>query len=195
MPKHPCVYLLASNRNGTLYIGVTSNLIARVWQHREHVAEGFTAKYDVTRLVWYEQHETMESAILREKRLKKWRWAWKVELVESANPSWRDLWPDILGLEPTSSLRPDLSSPRKHEPSSPRKHESSSPRKHKSSSPRKRGSTPTTPQPATSLDPRVRGDDGAGSLDPRVRGDDGAGSLDPHVRGDDDWGRGTDGGK
>ena len=174
MPKHPCVYLLASNRNGTLYIGVTSNLIARVWQHREHVAEGFTAKYDVTRLVWYEQHETMESAILREKRLKKWRRAWKVELVESANPSWRDLWPDILGLEPTSSPRPELSSPRKHEPSSPRKHESSSPRK--------RGSTPTTPQPATSLDPRVRGDDGAGALDPRVRGD-------------DDWGRGTDGGK
>jgi len=138
MPKHPCVYLLASHRNGTLYVGVTSNLVARVWQHREHAVEGFTAKYDVTRLVWYEQHEALESAILREKRLKKWRRAWKVELVDAFNPSWRDLWPDIVGLEPASS-------PRTH-----------------SSSPRTRGSTPATPKTATSMDPRVRGDDGVG---------------------------------
>jgi len=145
MPRHPCVYLLASRRNGTLYLGVTSNLVARVWQHREHVVEGFTAKYDVTRLVWYEQHETMESAILREKRLKKWRRAWKMELVDAFNPSWRDLWPDIVGLEPASSPRPEPSSPRP-EPSSPRT----------------RGSRPATPQTATSLDPRMRGDDGVG---------------------------------
>ena len=97
MPKHPCVYLLASNRNGTLYIGVTSNLIARVWQHREHVAEGFTAKYDVTRLVWYEQHETMPAAIAREKALKHWRREWKIRLIEEGNPGWRDLWGEIAG--------------------------------------------------------------------------------------------------
>ena len=165
MPRSPCVYLLASERNGTLYIGVTSNLTARVWQHRTHAVEGFTAKYDVTRLVWFEQHETMESAILREKRLKKWRRAWKVELVESVNPSWRDLWPDIIGLEPTSSPRRESSSPRR---------ESSSPRR-ESSSPRKRGSTPVTSPTATSMDSRVRGNDKARSLDSRVRGNDGVG--------------------
>ncbi|AEJ03185.1 GIY-YIG nuclease family protein [Nitrosomonas sp. Is79A3] len=93
----PAVYLLASQRNGTLYIGVTSNLIQRIWQHREGLAEGFTKKYGVKTLVWYEQHATMESAIAREKALKKWNRAWKLRLIEETNPQWRDLWPEING--------------------------------------------------------------------------------------------------
>mgnify|MGYP001261781247 FL=1 len=93
----PAVYLLASQRNGTLYIGVTSNLIQRIWQHREGLAEGFTKKYRVKTLVWYEQHATMESAIAREKALKKWNRAWKLRLIEETNPQWRDLWPEING--------------------------------------------------------------------------------------------------
>lgn len=93
----PAVYLLASQRNGTLYIGVTSNLIQRIWQHREGLAEGFTKKYRVKTLVWYEQHATMESAIAREKALKKWNRAWKLKLIEQTNPQWRDLWPEING--------------------------------------------------------------------------------------------------
>ena len=93
----PAVYLLASQRNGTLYIGVTSNLIQRIWQHREGLAEGFTKKYGVKTLVWYEQHATMESAIAREKALKKWNRAWKLKLIEETNPQWRDLWPEING--------------------------------------------------------------------------------------------------
>ena len=100
MDRQPCVYILASDRNGTLYVGVTSNLVGRTWQHREHVLGGFTERYDVVRLVWYEVHDTMESAILREKRIKKWRRAWKVQLIDQGNPSWRDLWPDIIGCEP-----------------------------------------------------------------------------------------------
>ena len=102
MEKQPCVYLLASDRNGTLYAGVTSDLVRRVWQHRTHAVEGFSNQYDVTRLVWFEQHESMESAIQREKRLKKWNRAWKVAMIDKVNPSWRDLWPDITGQEPTS---------------------------------------------------------------------------------------------
>ena len=93
----PAVYLLASQRNGTLYIGVTSNLIQRIWQHREGLAEGFAKKYRVKTLVWYEQHATMESAIAREKALKKWNRAWKLRLIEETNPQWRDLWPEING--------------------------------------------------------------------------------------------------
>jgi putative endonuclease len=99
----PCVYLLASDRNGTLYVGVTSNLVARIWQHREHQAEGFTSRYGVTRLVWYEMHDTMGSAIEREKRIKKWNRAWKVEMIDAMNPSWRDLWPDITGQIPKAT--------------------------------------------------------------------------------------------
>ena len=95
--KQPAVYLLATGKRGTLYIGVTSNLIARTWQHREHVVEGFTKRYDVTMLVWYELHGTMESAILREKQLKKWNREWKLRLVQESNPEWRDLWEDIVG--------------------------------------------------------------------------------------------------
>ncbi|WP_233431171.1 GIY-YIG nuclease family protein [Lysobacter enzymogenes] len=90
------MYLLASAKRGTLYIGVSSNLIQRIWQHREHLNEGFTERYDVTRLVWYELHETMESAIAHEKRLKKWKREWKIDLIEQTNPDWRDLWQDIV---------------------------------------------------------------------------------------------------
>ena len=93
----PAVYILASQRNGTLYIGVTSNLIQRIYQHRSHQAAGFTDRYDVTLLVWYELHDSMESAIGREKQLKKWQRKWKLDLIEQNNSGWRDLWPDIIG--------------------------------------------------------------------------------------------------
>jgi putative endonuclease len=82
----PCVYLLASKRNGTLYTGVTSNLLARTHQHRNGPVRGFTREYGVKLLVWFEQHATMESAIAREKRIKKWNRAWKLELIEAENP-------------------------------------------------------------------------------------------------------------
>jgi putative endonuclease len=88
----PCVYLLASKRNGTLYVGVTSDLIKRVWQHKNDVVESFSKKYSVHHLVWYELHENMESAITREKNIKIWKRAWKIELIEKCNPSWRDLY-------------------------------------------------------------------------------------------------------
>ncbi|MDX2298523.1 MAG: GIY-YIG nuclease family protein [Xanthomonadaceae bacterium] len=94
--KQPCVYILASKRNGTLYVGVTSNLAQRVWQHREHVVDGFTAKYGADRLAWYELHESMESAIAREKRLKAGNRASKIALIEAGNPEWKDLFPDIV---------------------------------------------------------------------------------------------------
>ena len=97
MDKQPATYILASGRNGTLYIGVTSNLISRICQHREHVVEGFTSKYNVIRLVWYELHGAMEDAILREKRIKKWNREWKVRLVEERNPYWNDLWVELIG--------------------------------------------------------------------------------------------------
>ena len=95
MGKQPATYILASGRNGTIYIGVTSNLVARVWQHRHHVVEGFTNRYGVTHLVWYELHGTMEEAILREKRIKKWNREWKIRLIEQENSYWNDLWPEI----------------------------------------------------------------------------------------------------
>ena len=94
--KHPAVYILASKRNGTLYIGVTSDLVQRVWQHKSDVAEGFTKKHGVHMLVWYELHEDMENAIIREKRLKKWNRAWKLRLIEEMNPEWKDLYESIL---------------------------------------------------------------------------------------------------
>ena len=94
MNKQPCVYILASCRNGTLYVGVTSNLIQRVWQHRNAVADGFTKQYGVHTLVWYEAHERMESAILREKQIKQWRRAAKLGLIEKANQDW-PLWADL----------------------------------------------------------------------------------------------------
>ena len=91
----PCVYILASERNGTLYIGVTSDLIARIWQHKNDVAEGFTQKYQTHYLVWYESHATMESAIAREKSLKKWNRIWKLRLIEQFNPDWLDLYEQL----------------------------------------------------------------------------------------------------
>ncbi len=95
--KQPCVYIMASQRNGTLYIGVTSNLIQRVWQHREDIVEGFTQDHGVKTLMWFEQHETMESAITREKAIKKWNRAWKLRVIEEQNPEWNDLWFEIIG--------------------------------------------------------------------------------------------------
>ncbi len=97
MDRYPVIYILASSRNGTLYIGVTSDLVARVWQHREHVVEGFTKQHDVAMLVWYEVAGTMEAAITREKQIKKWRRAWKIALIEKDNPYWNNLWSDIVG--------------------------------------------------------------------------------------------------
>jgi putative endonuclease len=95
--------MLTNQRNGRIYIGVTSDLIKRVWQHKNELAEGFTKKYQLHTLVWYEPHETMESAISREKSLKFWQRVWKVRLIEQLNPNWRDLYPEILGLD--SGLR------------------------------------------------------------------------------------------
>ena len=95
MEKQPAVYILANQRNGTLYIGVTSDLIQRIWQHKENLVEGFTKKYGCHTLVYFEQHTEMAAAILREKQMKKWNRAWKIALIEKENPTWRDLWPDI----------------------------------------------------------------------------------------------------
>jgi putative endonuclease len=81
---------------GTLYVGVTSDLVQRGWQHKNEEVEGFTKRYGVHTLVWYELHDSMESAIRREKTIKEWKRAWKLELIENANPEWLDLYPDIL---------------------------------------------------------------------------------------------------
>lgn len=97
MQRHPCVYLMASARNGTLYCGVTSDPVARAWQHRTHAVDGFTKRYGVTRLVWYELHPTMDSAIRREKQVKRWNRARKLRLIELFNPAWCALWPEIAG--------------------------------------------------------------------------------------------------
>jgi putative endonuclease len=93
--RQPCVYILTSKPRGTLYIGITSNLIKRVWQHKTYAAEGFSSRHHVHSLIWYEMHETMESAILREKRLKEWKRVWKIRLIEERNPDWLDLYPYI----------------------------------------------------------------------------------------------------
>ena len=92
----PCVYILASGRNGTLYIGVTSDLIKRVWEHKNDFVDGFTKRYGVHVLVWYEVHETMRSAIAREKALKNWKRSWKLGLIETANPDWLDLYSELV---------------------------------------------------------------------------------------------------
>ena len=96
MEWQPCVYILASKRNGTLYTGVTSNLVKRIWEHKTHAVDGFTRKYNVNTLVWYEVHETMESAIRREKAIKYWKRAWKLNTIEIKNPQWLDLYRDLL---------------------------------------------------------------------------------------------------
>ena len=99
MPEHRSyfVYLLASGARGTLYVGMTSDLMHRVWQHKEKAIPGFTKRYGCDRLVWFEQHDTPEGAIRREKQMKEWRRAWKIELVETTNPQWIDLYPGMLG--------------------------------------------------------------------------------------------------
>lgn len=89
------VYLLASRRHGTLYLGVTSDLLRRVWEHKNKVVPGFTTKYGVDRLVWFEAHGDVAAAITREKQLKKWRRDWKIALIEAENPDWRDLYESI----------------------------------------------------------------------------------------------------
>ena len=95
MEKHPCVYILARSSHGTLYTGVTSDLPARVWQHREGLVPGFTQRYGIKRLVWFERHETMDFAIQREKRIKRWLRDWKYALIHESNPTWRDLAEDF----------------------------------------------------------------------------------------------------
>ncbi len=97
MSKAPCVYILASKRNGTLYIGVTSDLAQRTSLHQQDLIAGFTKRYGVHRLVYYEMHDTMPNAIKREKRLKKWNRAWKVRLIEHMNPEWDDLFEEFWG--------------------------------------------------------------------------------------------------
>jgi putative endonuclease len=96
MIKQPAVYILASARNGTLYTGVTSDLIKRIWEHKNNMVEGFTKKYNVHNLVWYELHVNMNSAIEREKNIKEWKRNWKLNLIEKSNPDWRDLYEDII---------------------------------------------------------------------------------------------------
>ncbi|WP_254434886.1 GIY-YIG nuclease family protein [Magnetospirillum sp. UT-4] len=96
MTRRPCVYILANRRNGTLYIGVTSDVIRRIWEHKTDAVEGFTKTYGVHMLVYYEMHETMPDAILREKQMKKWNRAWKIEMIQRFNPQWRDLYDDII---------------------------------------------------------------------------------------------------
>lgn len=96
MAKFPCVYILASRRNGTLYVGVTSDLVKRVWEHKNDFVEGFTKRYGVHSLVWYEAHSEMFAAIGREKAIKEWRRRWKLELIERFNPGWRDLYKELI---------------------------------------------------------------------------------------------------
>ena len=91
------VYILASRRNGTLYIGVTNDLLRRTWEHKSDLVEGFTKKYGVHILVWYELHEDINAAIAREKRMKRWNRAWKIALIEKTNSGWNDLYPRLMG--------------------------------------------------------------------------------------------------
>ena len=104
MDKDPCVYMVASGFNGTLYTGVTSDLLQRIAQHRTGALGGFTAEHGCKRLVWFEPHGSMEEAILREKRVKRWRREWKIALIVEANPTWRDRAEDY-GFEPLIQRR------------------------------------------------------------------------------------------
>ena len=90
------VYILASSKNGTLYTGVTSNLIKRIWQHKNYIIKGFTGRYNVVNLVYFEQTNDIETAITREKRIKSWNRDWKIKLIEEKNPEWKDLYEDII---------------------------------------------------------------------------------------------------
>jgi len=93
--KQPAVYILASKRNGTLYTGVTSDLVKRIWEHKNDLVEGFTQQYHVHDLVWFELHDNMTTAIEREKNIKEWKREWKLNLIEKNNPDWQDLYDDI----------------------------------------------------------------------------------------------------
>ena len=94
--RQPAVYIMASDERGTLYIGVTGSLKFRAWQHREGLVEGFTKRYSVKYLVWFEHYSDFPSAIARETQLKRWNRAWKLKLIETANPTWGDLWENLL---------------------------------------------------------------------------------------------------
>ncbi len=96
MTEHFYVYILASRHNGVLYIGETNNLARRVWEHKTNAVDGFTKKYNVHHLVWYEVGDSASAVITREKQLKKWKRAWKVQLIEKMNPEWRDLYEEIV---------------------------------------------------------------------------------------------------
>jgi len=96
MTFQPCVYILTNQRNGTLYVGVTSNLTKRIWEHKTKVVQSFTQKYCINKLVWYELHETMESAFQREKAIKFWKRQWKLKTIEAMNPEWRDLYEELI---------------------------------------------------------------------------------------------------
>lgn len=163
--KSPTVYMMASQKQGTIYIGVTSNLIQRVWQHRTGAVEGFTQQYGVKMLVWYEQHESMESAIVREKAMKKWRRDWKINLIERDNPDWLDLWSTIVGeSNDTHSMSPVVpaslvipaSSRHSREGGNPANGTSS--HSHASCHSRAGGN----PHATDSIDSRLRGNDGTG---------------------------------
>ena len=95
--KRPCIYILTNDNNSTLYIGVTSNLVQRIYEHKNKQIKGFSSKYNLNKLVYFEQLEDMDSAILREKRLKKWNREWKNRLINELNPSWKDLYFDLVG--------------------------------------------------------------------------------------------------
>jgi putative endonuclease len=101
--KQPAVYILASRPKGTLYTGVTAELVRRIWEHRSGLVEGFTKRYGVHRLVYFEIHDHIDEAIRREKRIKNWNRTWKIALIEQSNPEWRDLWPTIIGDEDVDS--------------------------------------------------------------------------------------------
>ena len=97
MASQPVIYILSNKKNGTLYVGVTTNLIQRIWQHKNKISVGFSGKYELDKLVYYELHEDIKNAILREKQIKKWRREWKLNLINQQNPHWVDLWDQVLG--------------------------------------------------------------------------------------------------
>ena len=94
--KYPCVYLIASRWNCTLCVCVTSDLVKRIWEHKHEVIAGFIQRYRVHNLVWFEQHATMDAAISREKAIKEWKRVWKIDLITKTNPTWRDLYPELI---------------------------------------------------------------------------------------------------
>jgi putative endonuclease len=167
--KRPCVYILASKRNGALYVGVTSDIARRAWQHRSNAVGGFVRDYGMQRLVFVEFHETMADAILREKRIKKWRRTWKLELIERHNPQWRDL---LRGAGARPLFMPEPA------PGPNRGAGSGSPLARLS------GNPDSEPQVSNSVVPAQAGTQGFQSLAPcSSQGQ----ALGPRFRGGDDW--------